>query len=182
MPLPPDDINANITPTEFEILVKDYLTELGKDLKSFSANHNTIIEKIDGDYQIDVYAEFDFLGADFKILIECKRHKHKIKREVVQLLYDKIRATGSNKGMIFSTSGFQDGAMKFANEHGIALIRIIEGKYTYVTKGVDSQNFEPPLWVDIPKYVGEFRDNNSITYLQKGYMVSLDEFLFNNEL
>jgi len=72
--------------------------------------------------------------------------------------------------------------MKFANEHGIALIRIIEGKYTYFTKGVDSQNFEPPPWADIPKYVGEFIDNNSITYLQKGYMDSLDEFLFKNEV
>jgi restriction system protein len=178
MPLLPDDINANITPTEFELLVKDYLIELGNELKSFSVTHNTIIKKVDGDYQIDVYAEFNFLGADFKILIECKRHKHKIKREVVQLLYDKIRATGSNKGMIFSTSGFQDGAMKFANEHGIALIRIIEGKYTYFTKGADSQNFEPPPWADIPKYVGEFRDNSSTSYLQKGYMDSLGEFLF----
>jgi restriction system protein len=179
MPLPPEDVNANITPTEFEILVKDYLTELGKELKTFRANHNTVIRKNEGDFQIDVYAEFDFLGADFKVLIECKRHKNRIKREVVQLLYDKIRATGSHKGMIFSTSGFQDGAMKFANEHGIALIRIIEGKYTYFTKGSDSQNFELPPWADIPKYIGEFKVNNSISYLQKGHMDSLSDFLFN---
>lgn len=105
MTLPTDDINANITPTEFEILVRDYLTEIGKELKTFSAHHDKIIKKVDGDYQIDVYAEFNFLGADFKILIECKKHKNRIKREVVQLLYDKIRATGSHKGIIFSTSG-----------------------------------------------------------------------------
>lgn len=180
MPSPPDEINANITPIEFELLVKEYLTELGKELKSFDAIHNKIIERIDGNYQIDVYAEFSFLGADFKLLIECKKHKNKIKRETVQLLYDKIRAIGAHKGMIFSTSGFQDGAFKYANEHGIALIRVIEGKYTYFTKGADSPNFEPPPWADIPKYVGEFIDRNIITYLQKGYMESLDEFLFKN--
>lgn len=178
MPLPPDYINANITPTEFEILVRDYLTEIGKELKTFSAHHDKIIKKVDGDYQIDVYAEFNFLGADFKILIECKKHKNRIKREVVQLLYDKIRATGSHKGIIFSTSGFQKGAMKYANEHGIALVRIIEGKYTYFTKGTDSQNYHPPHSVDNPKYVGEFIDNTSISYLQKGHMDSLYEFLF----
>jgi len=50
MPLPPDDINANITPTEFELLVKEYLTEFGKELKSFNAIHNTVIVKFDGDY------------------------------------------------------------------------------------------------------------------------------------
>jgi restriction system protein len=181
MPLPPDDINANITPTKFELLVKDFLTESGENLKFFNVQHNNIIPKVDGNYQIDVYAELNVLGVDIKILIECKRHKQKIKREVVQLLYDKIRATGSHKGMIFSTSGFQKGAYKFAIEHGIALIRVIEGKYIYCTKGADSQNFAPPSEVNLPEYVGEFRDNNYISYLQKGYRILYIEFLFYND-
>jgi restriction system protein len=178
MPLPPDDINANISPTEFELLVKEYLEGVGKDLKTFIAEHNAYITSSDGEYQIDIYAEFEFIGATFKVIIECKRHKNKIKREVVQLLYDKLRSTGAHKGMIFSTSGFQDGANKYATEHGIALIRVIKGRFTYFTKSQDSPNFEPPPWADIPKYVGEFQEGNTICYLQKGYFDALKEFLF----
>lgn len=180
MPLSTENINAEISPNDFELLVKDYITECGKNLQSFSAIHNVNIARSDGEYQIDIFAEFDFLGVNFKVIVECKRHKNKIKREVVQLLYDKLRAIGAQKGIIFSTSGFQDGATLFAEEHGIALIRVIEGKYTYHTKSYDTVYLEPPEWLDIPKYVGEYINGNRIYYLQKGHTEALDEFLFEN--
>ena len=181
MPFPQDDINANISPTEFELLVKEYLEGAGKDLKDFKAVHNVHLLKSDGEYQIDVFAEFEVLGASFKVLVECKRHKNDIKREVVQLLYDKLRATGTHKGMIFSTSGFQSGGYKFAEEHGIALIRLIEGRFTYKTKSYGEQKYDPPPWLDIPKYVGQYTRGAMTTFLQEGYFEDLGEFLFGNK-
>ncbi|MDP5139107.1 MAG: restriction endonuclease, partial [Spirosomaceae bacterium] len=165
----------------YEKLIQTYLVETGRDLNKFKVVHDEDLERIDGTYQIDVYAEFEALGGIIKVLIECKRHKAKIKREVVQLLNDKIRSTGANKGMVFATSGFQSGAVKYANTHGIALIKVIEGKYTYYTKSQDSENFQPPPWADIPKFVGEYKNGKSIAYLQPGYLEPLDEFLFENE-
>jgi len=173
-----DNINAEITSTEFEILVRDYLRDLGHELKSFNAIHNSVINTVDGNYQIDIFAEFKFLGADFRVLIECKKHKYSKKREIVQLLFDKLRATGTQKGMIFSTSGFQKGAILFAKKHGIALVRVIDGKYTCFAKGENLKDYEPPTWNDISKYVGEFRNETSISYLQEGNIDSLRNFLF----
>lgn len=178
MPSLPNNINANISPTEFELLVKEYLEGAAKGLKDFKALHNVHLLKSDGEYQIDIYAEFEVLGASFKVLVECKRHKSDIKREVVQLLYDKLRATGTHKGMIFSTSEFQSGAYKFAEEHGIALIRVIEGRYTYATKSHGEQTYDPPPWADIPKYVGQYTRGATTTFLQDGYFEDLGEFLF----
>jgi restriction system protein len=178
MPRPPEEINAEISPREFELLVRDYLMNLGKELNTFTALHDVKIHRVDGEYQIDVFAEFDFLGASFKVLVECKRYKNKVKREVVQLLFDKLRATGSHKGLIFSTSGFQEGAITFAKEHGIALIRVIEGKYNYFTKSSGHPNFQPPRWADTPKYVGEYFNDKYIAYLQDGHLEPLSEFLF----
>lgn len=181
MPSLPDNINANISPTEFELLVKEYLEGVGKELKDFKVLHNVHLLKSDGEYQIDIYAEFEVLGESIKVLVECKRHKGSIKREVVQLLYDKLRATGTHKGMIFSTSEFQSGAYKFAEEHGIALIRLIEERYTYRTKTYDEQTYEPPPWADIPKYVGQYTRGAMTTVLQEGYFEDLGEFLFENK-
>ncbi len=82
--------------------------------------------------------------------------------------------------MIFSTSGFQSGAYKFADEHGIALIRITEGRYTYITKSAGEQTYDPPSWADVPKYVGEYIRKATVTYLQKRYFEDLEEFLFDN--
>ncbi len=179
MPKIPEDINAEITPVEFEKLVHSYLSNLGEELKEFRSSHDEKIVRSDGKYQIDVYAEFVALGGEIKVLIECKRYKEKIKREVVQLLFDKIRSIGAHKGMIFATSGFQEGAILYAKAHGIALIRVIEGQFTYFTKSKESQNFELPPWVNIPKYVGEY-ESETFTYLiQHDYLDPLKEFLFN---
>ena len=182
MPSLPENLNANISPTDFELLIKEYLEGAGKDLKDFRVSHDVHLLKSDGEYQIDIYAEFEVLGAIFKVLVECKRHKSDIKREVVQVLYDKLRATGAHKGMLFSTSGFQSGAYKFAKEHGIALIRVIEGRYTYVTKSYGEQAYNPPQWEHIPKYVGLYTRGAKTTFLQKGYFEDLGEFLFSNRI
>jgi restriction system protein len=180
MPSYPDDVNANITPKEFEELVHEHLSNLGQELKTFTATHDIKLLASDGEYQIDVYVEFEYLGVTFKVLVECKRHKNKIKRETVQILNDKLKSLGAHKGMIFSTNGFQEGAYEYANIHGIALIRVIEGRFTYYTKSQQSENFNPPSWFDIPKYVGEYKQGTVICNLSKGYFEPLQEFLFPN--
>lgn len=178
MPMIPDDINAEITPTEFEKLIHSYLVNLGQSLTEFKATHDTKIERYDGTYQIDVYAEFEALGAQIKVLVECKRYKNKVERKTVQLLNGKLQSTGAHKGMIFATSGFQTGAIEYAEAHGIALIRVIEGRFTYFTKSHGSQKFDPPPWANIPKYVGEYRNGHSISILQRDYLDPLNKFLF----
>lgn len=173
--------NTEITPIEFEKLVKDYFTEIGRTLKKFKAVHDRKIKSDDGEYQIDVYAEFEALNIDIKVLVECKKHKNRIKRETVQILYDKLRATGSHKGIIFSTSGFQSGADKYARKHGIALITVIEGKLTIQTKSAEKTEISEEYlkFFDNPKFVGEYHYSESgICYLQKGYLEALEEFIF----
>lgn len=176
--------NTQITPIEFEKLVKDYFFEIGGVLKNFKVIHNVKIESSDGEYQIDVFAEFEALNTEIKVLVECKKHKNRIKRETVQILYDKLRATGSHKGIIFSTSGFQSGADKYAREHGIALITIIEGKLTVQTKSTEKTEISEEYlkFFDIPKFVGEyFYSENGVCYLQKGYLETLEEFIYDKK-
>ncbi|GAB2870819.1 restriction endonuclease [Hymenobacter ruber] len=177
----PEDINADISPREFEELVRDYLIQQGEPLKSFVATHDIKLKGPDGEYQIDVFAEFEYLGVNFKVLVECKRYSSRIKREAIQILYDKLRAIGAQKGILFSTSDFQEGARKYAKAHGIALIRVIEGRYTYSTKSHGAQHFQVPDWVNFPKYVGEFKNGSAVTYLQKGCLENLNAFLFGDD-
>ena len=74
------------------------------------------------------------MGIKYTTLIECKHYKNSISREKVQVLYDKIRQTGANKGILISTSNFQSGAIQYASEHGIALIQITDDKMDFVVR------------------------------------------------
>jgi hypothetical protein len=77
---------------------------------------------------------FQFAGMSFLVSAEAKLHKNPIKRELVQVLHQKMQSTGVQKGVIFSTSSYQTGAVAFARTHGIALARVIEGESLYETR------------------------------------------------
>ncbi|CAD5288434.1 Restriction endonuclease [Alteromonas sp. 38] len=158
------DIGINISPTDFEILVQKWIENSGQKLTSFEAKHNVKLEAHDGTYQIDVLAVFEALGAEFKIVIECKKHKNAIPRSLVQILHDRVRSLGAQKGMLFATTGFQSGAIKYAKEHGIALIRITEGNACYETRS--AYPVEPPAYLEFPDFMGwqiEAAENETIS-------------------
>ena len=176
--VPPDYLE--ISSEEFELLVYSYLKEIGSELGKFQIVHNTKETSSDGTYQIDVLATFEALGVSIKVLVECKHHKSPIKREFVQVLQDRVRSLGAQKGILFSTSKFQAGCIEYAEQHGIALVQMIEGKYNYETKGHDREvTYFPP---GLPKYVGQYvynkiGDRYTVYNIQPGWIDGLKEFI-----
>lgn len=146
----------DITPEEFELQVKSWLARSRDDLKSFSVNHRLHLKGRSGEYEIDAVARFEiFGGAEIVVLVECKRYRDPIKRDMVMLLNQKLQETGAHKGMIFATSGFQRGALDFATEHGIATVTVQDGKTNYHTRSF-GPDVAPPPQVHISKFIGWF--------------------------
>lgn len=68
--------NLDITATEFECLVRDWILKQGGELASLEVTHDAKMETYDSTYQIDVLAKFQaFAGAEFTVLIECKKNR-----------------------------------------------------------------------------------------------------------
>lgn len=130
---------TGITPEEFERLTEAFLQQLSGRLTEFRTGRREKLTGTDGRYEIDVSARFEALGAEFLVLIECKYHKASIKRDVVQVLRDRLQATGANKGMLFATADFQSGAVEYATRHRIALVRVIDRHAAFVTRSMDSR-------------------------------------------
>jgi len=143
-----------LTPEQFELEVKAMLDVLGLNLHGYDSQHREVVEGHDGDYEIDVTVRFGALDAEFLVLVECKHYKNPVKREVIQSLHSKLLSVGAQKGMVFSSSGFQSGALEFAKAHGIATVQLAEGRTSYFTKSLGGPS-EPPPWANIePSSVG----------------------------
>ncbi len=140
---------TKISPEQFEIEIQTQMEILGVKLQDFEVKRREKVQGSDGEYEIDVLAKFEALGVNFVVLIECKHHKNPIKREVVQILNDRLRSLGAQKGMIFSTVGFQSGAIEYAIINGIALIKVEDGKNSYLVRDFYGQ-IEYPDW--LPDY------------------------------
>lgn len=154
------------TPEEFEKCVKEILDGMGVDLREYQSNHREVVGGSDGEYEIDIMVRFSALGLSYVTLVECKRHNSAIKREVVQSLWAKLLSVGAQKGLVFSTSGFQSGAIEFATAHGIALVQLCDGRSCYFTRsaGSASETLDWDRVPDcIPKIVGWLTQGKSIT-------------------
>ena len=134
--IPTKEVILDMTSVDFEKYAIQILQQQMRGLDNCRFEHNKIVEVSDGNYQIDGYIEFDLMGVTYKTLVECKHYKSSIEREKVQILYDKLRACGAQKGILISSSSFQSGAITYATQHGIALVQLTESGNQYETRSM----------------------------------------------
>ena len=149
-------VPVDVSPTEYEQQVVAWLRQAKGTLHDFPVQHQARVTGSSGEYTFDALAEFEILdGARLVILVECKRHGSPVKRDAVLTLEAKLRDVGAHKAMLFSTAGFQRGALDFATERGIATITFIDGKLTYETKSHDPPS-TPPGRIQIARFAAWF--------------------------
>jgi len=149
----PFALERPVSPSEYELAVKSILDAAAPGLVSYESSHQQTIPGVDGDYIIDVLAKFSALGGIIVVLVECKHEGRKTERHDIQVLHQKLQSTGAHKGMVFSTAGFQSGALEFAKVHGIATVQFSQGSTMWHTRG-EGPSLPPPASAKIPDYVG----------------------------
>ena len=142
--------SASLSPEEFERSVAEFLVGAGDGLTSFRVLHREHLSGPDGTYEVDVTARFEALGASFLVLVECKHQRRPVERDVVQVLRDRLSAVAAQKGILFSTSPFQSGAVQYAARHGIALVFVEDTRFTYIE--IRAGQAAPPLRDGDPPY------------------------------
>ncbi len=153
------ELETNISATEFELFCLETLKAYAEEekLKDFVIKHNQKIKSDDGIYQIDVLAEYTALGTKNTILIECKKYHNSVKREIVNALQAKLQSLGAQKGIIISTSGFQTGAVQYAEKHGIALWQVFDNYIKHISASAnnhisDTMKLQLEAEKHLPKY------------------------------
>jgi hypothetical protein len=129
---PPPDIS----PQEFERFVVDIYESVTPKPEGFKVLLKERIQGTDGAYVFDATIRFQVAGANYLTVVEAKQHSNPIKRELVQTLHSKAQSVGAQKSVMISTTKYQSGALEFAKVHGIALVSLTEGRFTYETKAV----------------------------------------------
>lgn len=147
--------SADVTPAEYERQVVEWLRATGVSLERFDVQHLEHLRGSGGDYEFDAVAEFSILGgARVVLLIECKRYSKPVEREKLLALWAKLQDVKAHKALMFSTSGFQSGALKYASAYGIATVTFIEGRALYETRASGHVQVEPPPWANLLRFAG----------------------------
>lgn len=137
--------NANLSPAAFEGHVVDLLSLLEPSVDDFVVELHEVMHTPDGSYDLDGTVRFTTMGMDFLVIVEVKHHAHPIKRELVQVLNQKVMSAKAQKGLMVSASRYQSGAMKFADVHGIALVHATTSEADWVTRTDSNRPSEPEV-------------------------------------
>ena len=143
------DGSTEVSPEEFE---REVLALLARDTRPINPElqHREKLHGPDGTYEVDITLRFTVGELAFLVLVECKHQRYAVKREVVQVLHDRVRSLGAHKGVLATTAHFQTGAVAYAKAHGIALLRIVNKAALYETRG--RFPVAPPPWAKLRGY------------------------------
>lgn len=109
---------------QFELLVKAIYKEiLAQDcVDSIEVKHDVALKGKSGqEHQIDVYWSFKLAGETIQVAIECKDYKSPVSVGRIRDFWGALDDIGNIKGIFVTTTGYQSGAIKFANFQNIAL-------------------------------------------------------------
>jgi hypothetical protein len=121
-----------ITPAKFEGFIVAALESTRDHLDDLVVTLHDKVPGSDGEYDFDATVRFKIHGMKFMIAVEAKKHNNPIKRELVQVLHQKVQSVGANKGLMISTAPYQSGAKTFAQAHGITLATVVGNRVSLV--------------------------------------------------
>jgi len=184
-PIPICHNTTDITPDQYERQVISWLQQEGRNYHSFTIKNLAKDTGSGGDYSLDGLAEFEiFSGAKIKVLIECKRHQRPLSRDTILAVKAKKDDISAEKALVFSTSGFQKGAVTFAKNTGIALIQFANGESTYFTRSAEKGCRGAPPG-STPEFAGwsieHNGDNTRISIITNGSTATITRFISNSQ-
>lgn len=106
---------------EFEFFVAD----IYKDSDKVLVEHDvTELGKPGAKRQIDVKITQTTKLHTIVTIVECKRWKKKVTRQVIDVLAASVEDLNCNKGVIFTTKGYESGAIKYAQNKNIDIFLV----------------------------------------------------------
>jgi len=107
---------------DYEIFTQNVIQEL-RDVENVTVYHlKEYIGRISQrKIKVDVSFETSVIGSSILVLVECKYYKNVVDVGEVEEFHSKLDDIGAHKGIVITTQGFQEGAIKTAKGRGIAL-------------------------------------------------------------
>jgi restriction endonuclease Mrr len=97
-----------------------FVADLYRDSDELRVEHDvTLVGKSGARRQVDVLVHRRSKLHEDKFIVECKRWKDPVQRSRIDILAASVRDLNANRGAIFTTKGYEEGAVGYAKDQGI---------------------------------------------------------------
>jgi len=143
----------SLLPHEVEIFVVRELRKAGLEPMAMKVRDRAAGKG--DDYVVELGCVLRLSDADRQVLIECRNASAPVGVAPIEKLHAKLKDAKADHAMMFSTSGFEDAAIRTGKSLGIPLLAVADGK-TAFARSPWGMAGDPPAWV--PEYMAELVD------------------------
>src|SRR3989441_2438749 len=149
-----------VTPGYFQILVIRGLRKGGFDVGEVRVHRRSELPEPQRGFVMELTAPLAYADWHKRALVACRRQDDAVGREAVDNLESRLQDAHAEVGILFTTADFQDEGVAAAQQAGVALLRVIDGRKAY--DGGGGQYGTPghyPAW--LPAHTVEVVDRDA---------------------
>ena len=117
--------------------------------------------------QVDAWIKTSIAGhIPLSIIVSCKDYKRKLNISHIETFISEIKSTSANTGIIYSSSGFSNTALKKAEMHGINCCQLFTGKPTPLPAKIVYHSYvcKPRVSIEVSKDSKDLLHNKGFEY------------------
>ena len=149
-----------VTPDYFEILVVRELRKAGFEVGNVRVHRRTELPEPDQGFVLELAVPLSQPGSTWSrtALVVCRRQTGAVEREVVTSVKARLSEVPAEVAIVFATAAYAADALVAAQENGIALLRVVDGRSAFDMSGWGGTPGHYPIW--LPAYAAQVVDRD----------------------
>ena len=149
-----------MTPDYFQILVLRELRKVGFDVGPPRVHRRSELPEPERGFVLELVLSLVVPGVMRRALVVCRRQVGVVTRDVVESARARLSEAATDAAIIFATAEFAPDAVAAANETGVALLRVSDGRAIFAASGWgDGTADHYPAW--LPAHMAQLVDRDA---------------------
>lgn len=146
-----------MTPDLFQILVVRELRKAGFDVGEARIHRRSELPEPEQGFVLELALPIRRPGSGWRALVVCRRQSGGVGRDIIESVKARLPEARADVAMVFTTADFDSNAMAAAQEAGVALFRVVDGRSAFDMSGWSTPGHYP-AW--LPAYLAELVDRD----------------------
>jgi len=146
-----------VTPDYFQILVVRELRKVGFDVGQPLVHRRSELPEPERGFVLELQIPLRRPGSTWRVLAACRHQSGSVGREVIESVKTRLPEVPADVALVFATPDFTAEAVTAAQEAGVALLRLVDGRSALDMSGWSTPGHYP-AW--LPAYLPQLIDRD----------------------
>jgi restriction system protein len=146
-----------VTPGYFQILVVRELRKIGFDVGEARIHRRSELPEPVPGFVLELAMPLSWSGSSWRSLVVCRRQSSIVGLDVIESVQARLPEVPADIALVFATADFATDAVVTAQEAGIPLFRVVDGRSAFDMSGWSTPGHYP-AW--LPAYLAQLVDRD----------------------